>query len=360
MAHPVDLKFNYPSIEQEDQLLHEYFASLLHRDTASLRSFPPYQGHREVLDAAAEWLGLTRGPYGKTVDVVACNSGNHALACILQALRNGHTTIITEPFTYPAFKTIASHNGYTLVPCDFDEHGVTVEGLEKAIDQTKSKIIYLQPTIQNPTCVVMPLQRRQAIAALAKEKELLIIEDDAYRFLCKTPPPAFLELLPENTFHIYSLSKPFTPLIKTALLTVPNRFHSVVVDSIRITSSGVSALLGDLSVFLFKTKKLHEVMEAKQDLAERLQQSVRRILQGLSYQTYPTSFHLWLKLPAHLNADNVVAALAKEGIMAPSGTDFCVGDVAPGTRFMRIALGAEKNPQRLEGALQKVSSLLNW
>ena len=66
-----------------------------------------------------------------------------------------------------------------------DAEGLVVDALERELKQLKdegkrAKLLYFIPNFQNPTGVTTTLERRQRIAALAREYALPIVEDDAY------------------------------------------------------------------------------------------------------------------------------------------------------------------------------------
>ena len=62
------------------------------------------------------------------------------------------------------------------------------------------------PSFQNPTAALMSDQRRQAIAMVALEHRLMVIEDDVYGFLAPDTKP-LSSLLPEDqVFYITSTS----------------------------------------------------------------------------------------------------------------------------------------------------------
>jgi DNA-binding transcriptional MocR family regulator len=350
-----DFIFNYPSVPAEATALAESFASL--NDIPALLPFPPYQGSAETLAAAAGWLKLPAGVYPEVADIVLCTSGNQALSSILHVLQSQHPTIITEPFTYTAFLAIARQKGFHLEPGEFDEHGLTVAGLEKAMHHTQSKVVYLQPTIHNPTCVVMPPERRQDIAQFAKEKGLLLIEDDAYRFLCADAPPSFLNLLPEQTMHVASLSKPFNPSLKTTYLVAPVAWIQPLVDAVRLTSSGNSSLLSRLATSILTSGVLGQIVAQKQWVARDLQERAKTLLGELPYQTHPASYHLWLQLPETLKSTELVALAAQQQISISSGVNFSVSNPKEGERFVRLALAAEKDTRKIEAGIATIAEL---
>lgn len=358
MTAAIDLKLNYPSVEEEIEIAKNYFRKFLVKADQDIWSFPDYQGNAEMINLAAKWLNLSSAIFPGVADIIACNSGNQALLCVFQTLRRDNSIIITEPFTYPAFKSIALQNGYQLQPDAFDENGITLEGLEKAHGETGGRLLYLQPTIHNPTCVVMPLERRKQIAEFAVEKNILIVEDDAYRFLHPNPPASFLELIPENVFHIYSLSKPFNPLIKTAFVIAPKIYKDKITDCVRLSSSGNSSLLSDFAGYLFRTEILQKVIEAKRRLAERLQSVAISIFDELNFKTFPSGFHLWVELPKNIKSTELVNKLARQNIIVSGGTDFSVGASTDGECFIRVALGAERDLMNLEKGLRTIVSLV--
>jgi DNA-binding transcriptional MocR family regulator len=353
-----DLKLNYPSIDAEEIALNNF---IIERKSSfqDFLSFPNYQGKAENLKIASKWLQIETYINSNILDIVECNSANHSLSCLLQTLKQNHQSIITEPFTYPAFKTIALNDGFKLFPSEFDNEGLTIVGLEETYAKTKSKLIYLQPTIHNPTCVVMPLERRKAIAEFARQNDILIIEDDAYRFLHPNPPLRFLDLIPENTFHIYSLSKPFNPFIKTSYLITPSIFKNSITENVRLNSSGHSSLLSGMATFILEKNILNDIILQKQHLAIQLQKRLIPLIENLSFQTFGTSFHIWIKLPEKMESDILVNDLLKNNIIVPNGNDFLVNNLHKRENFIRIALGAEKNIDKLEKALIELMNIID-
>ena len=58
-----------------------------------------------------------------------------------------------------------------------DDAGLRPDALEKACRQNGARLLYLNPTIQNPTTRTMPAQRRHEIARTATTCGVKIIED---------------------------------------------------------------------------------------------------------------------------------------------------------------------------------------
>src|SRR5260370_5940589 len=62
-----------------------------------------------------------------------------------------------------------------------DSQGIMPERLEQACRQHRPGLVYLNPTLQNPTAITLAEDRRQEIASIAKRCHVRIVEDDPYR-----------------------------------------------------------------------------------------------------------------------------------------------------------------------------------
>ncbi len=58
------------------------------------------------------------------------------------------------------------------------------------------------PTLQTPTGVVMPEERRDAVAEIVRKHDAYLLEDDAYAFLFESPPRPISVRIPERSFYV--------------------------------------------------------------------------------------------------------------------------------------------------------------
>src|SRR5437667_2498094 len=79
--------------------------------------------------------------------------------------------------------------GWDIVRADVDE-------LEELLLRYRPKLIYTNPTHQNPTGVTLPIRTRRELLELAARYRVPVVEDDTYRELALTgaapPPPLFM------------------------------------------------------------------------------------------------------------------------------------------------------------------------
>ena len=88
-------------------------------------------------------------------------------------------------------------------------------GISSGVEKSPGlpKFIYVIPDFNNPSGETLTLEQREEIVALARELDLLIVEDSPYREVRYSgePVPSIYSLAPERTLYLGSFSKIFAP-----------------------------------------------------------------------------------------------------------------------------------------------------
>ena len=93
-------------------------------------------------------------------------------------------TILCENPTYMGAMGPFDVRDVNYVSVDMDEEGMRMDALEQRLkEHPEAKLIYVIPDFQNPTGVTMTVERRRRIVELAREYDVLILEDNPYREL---------------------------------------------------------------------------------------------------------------------------------------------------------------------------------
>ena len=104
-----------------------------------------------------------------------------------------------------------------------DEHGMQVELLaDRLAAGLRPKMVYVVPNFHNPSGATMSLARRQQLAALADQYELLIIEDDPYGailFAGEALPP--IASFTERVVYLSTFSKIVAPGFRVGWMIGP-------------------------------------------------------------------------------------------------------------------------------------------
>ncbi len=144
------------------------------------------------------------------------------------------------------------------------------------------------PTPHNALGTVMSPQRRRALVAVARERDLALLEDDAYGSLEAASPSGLARLAPERAFHVISFSKPFGPGLKLSCLVVPPAWRERATDAVRQTVIGAAPLWTGLVSGWLADGTLARLLTPKRAEGARRQAVAREVLAGLDYAAHPT------------------------------------------------------------------------
>ena len=149
------------------------------------------------------------------------------LAC--RALLNPGDTIAVEKPTFLAALSAAQLCEANIVEIPIDQDGIRVDELERLlIEHHPVKALYTMPTFSNPSGAMLSLERRRSLLELAREHEVVVVEDDAYGSLWfdEPPPPSLLSIAqglahPPVFIHMSTFSKIVAPGLRLGWIIAP-------------------------------------------------------------------------------------------------------------------------------------------
>ena len=149
--------------------------------------------------------------------LITCGSqqGLDLLAKII--LNEGDDVLIEEPGYLGAIQVFSVYRS-TFSPVLLKENGLDTEALQKALADRNPKLLYTVPNFQNPAGITYTLENRQEIAAILKDRDILLIEDNPYgelRYRGKDIP-SFKHFLPDQTILLGAFPKLPFPVFVSA------------------------------------------------------------------------------------------------------------------------------------------------
>ncbi|EOD6486785.1 TPA: PLP-dependent aminotransferase family protein [Klebsiella pneumoniae] len=337
-ADVVDLNFNYPSLPDQGDALREALRQLaMAGDIDSHLRYQPHAGRLAERDIIARHLTCQHfAPDAENVLIV--NGAQHGLAVTVMGLLRPGDVVAVDALTYSGFKALAAlyHLELAAIPCR--PEGPDLRALQTLCQQRRVRAVYTMPTLHNPLGWVLNTGQRQALADLARQHDLLIIEDAAYARLVSRPPPPVVSYAPERTVYVTGFSKNIATGLRVGGVISPPRYRPEIERAIRATtwntptliSSLICAWIEDGTVARFETQK-------RQDARQR-QQVAREVLCGLPVVSHPDSYFVWLPLGEESRADRLANALMERRISVSTAEPFCVSATIP--QALRIALGS--------------------
>ena len=358
----LDLGMNTPpppsGLDFDDLLKQGLSQVLMGADAALLMTYHLGGGSDVDRQAGAQWLQPMFGPVDAE-QLVVCPGAQAAIAASILALTEPGDVILAEPVGYPGLRSAATQLGRQLVAVPTDQHGMRPDSLEQACRQHQPALLYLNPTLQNPTAITMPLARRQALLAVAQRCKVRIVEDDPYWLLAEAPPPPLARLAPEQVLYISTLSKCLTPGLRVAFVLVRDpvlreRFQA----ALRSFALMVSPLSAALATQWILGGSAYGLMEGVRKEARLRHRMARDLLAG-RYSGAGDGLHVWLELPGYWSPSQLAQAAHSEGIAITPAEAFATDPTDTHTvHAIRISLGSIKDRSRLQAGLQRLSQLL--
>jgi DNA-binding transcriptional MocR family regulator len=351
MKQSIDLRLNYPVLPGQDAELKAQVKSAL-ENVEVIAALSPAGGTFEDRQTGADWL--SRAGYAiDPADVHIGAGGHHSCVVALLAAGLQNKTVVVEALTYSNFRSIAAMLNVKLIPCSADNLGIVPSSLEEVCKTGKADALYIMPAVNNPTGTVLPADRRKEIVTIARENNLLIIEDDAYGFLDDSALLNFLHLAPERTFYIYSFSKPLAPFAKVSYLVAPPLFAERVTEALRLTSAHLSAVLSSVVNTMIRSGRLKEIINEKRKIGFERQQKAQLLLKDYNVYGHKNGWHLWVNLPEHIRSSELNERLAKDGVSIVPSTAFSASEKVY-EQGIRIALGGEADFSRVIEGIERV------
>lgn len=357
---PVDLSMNLPPEPDDPELIARMQAGVdyVTRDIVSLLRYQGFGGTQADKDAASSWLG--RRALVPAQDRVFVSPGAHpALVGIVSILAKPGDTIVSEAITYPGIRSIAAQLGVDLVGLPMDDDGIEPEALTDACKKLKPKAIYLNPTLQNPTTLTVPDQRRREIVAIARRFHVPIIEDDAYGFIPEHGHghSPFAAIAPDLTWHVAGLAKCIGAGLRAAYVVVPDtRSAWPFASALRAATVMASPFTVALVTRWIEDGTADTMLRFIRAETTARQKLAAEIMPPNSYRADPLSFNMWVPVPKPWTRSGFVEHMRSTGIGVVASDAFVASGIAPDA--VRICLGGPIGRPQVKSALEYIAHAL--
>jgi DNA-binding transcriptional MocR family regulator len=366
---PLDLTLNLPPSGPAAARLGETLTRLGTRsDLARYIAIPPQPGLDRHRQAGAEWLRRWANVADADWRRILVTSGaQHGMSLALDAICRQGETILTDAVTFHGASAIADHRGFSLIGVAMDREGLLPDALEEAVLRTGARVVYVQPTLQNPTARSMSLARREAIVRVARRHDLWLLECDVYSPLARAGAVRrgetveivpIASLAPERTLYAGSVSKSFGAGLRVGYLVAPSEalFDRLCLGMrAGIYSTGT---LGPLvaSEWIADGSADDILREVAGEAEHRSTVALRALGTAAEQPSHPASLHLWLPM-SELAAERTAGRLFRHRLIVTPPSSFTIaGDLTSG---LRLCLGSLPDQASLDRALAIVSSTLS-
>jgi 2-aminoadipate transaminase len=169
----------------------ELYAKLMARvaaeSTARALQYGPTEGMAATVSCIVEVMAR-EGTLVDPSEVIVTTGGQQVIDLVCKTLIDPGDVIVAEAPTYPGAVPTFSAYEADVEQIEIDGDGMPIDELERTLDRLQAegrrpKFIYTIPNFQNPGGVTMSLARRRRLVEVARERELLVLEDNPYGLL---------------------------------------------------------------------------------------------------------------------------------------------------------------------------------
>ena len=372
MNDPSIISFGGGAIAAEclpiDQI-REICNTILKKETRGIEAlaYGPVMGVRDLREVIVRDLLAPKGVQASAETVMILTGGLEAMNLMCQIFIEPGDVILVESPTFIHSVEVFEMFQAKCIAVEMDEYGLLVDDLEKKIVEFKPKMVYTIPTFQNPSGRTLSRERRQKVAELASEYDVIVLEDDPYRDI-----RYFGEDLPtiksfdktNHTILANSFSKIFSAGLRLGYIWAEAEVISKLCDAKSATNSHTSMLPQILCAEFFNQGYYEEHLKKLVALYSVRRDTMMRCLreyfpEGTKWTEPDGGLFTWVQLPEGMNS----AELLKMAVQPPykvafvSGEGFFAEKGGKGADCLRLSFGSNR-PELIEEGMKRLGDLV--
>ena len=253
----------------------------------------------------------------------------------------GDGVVVENPCYLAALQAFSAFEG-SFLPVDSDDDGMRVDQVERVLQQSRAKLIYVVSDFHNPKGTTLSLERREQLIEISRRHRIPILEDDPYgelRYRGQRVPPLAAMDKEGLVIQLSTFSKTLSPGMRLGWVAASDE----IIQGLIVTKQ--AADLHTTTVEQRAAAKLltsfdyaGHIAELRQVYGERcttMLDSLERHFPASTKWTRPEGgLFIWVELPASLNAEDVLAEALREKVaFVPGNSFFASGDRK---HFMRL------------------------
>ncbi len=316
----------------------------------------------QILDVMA-----LEGISGSADDVIVTTGSQHALELFSKLFIDPGDVVLAEGPSYVTAMVIFRSYQAEVDHIPMDEHGLIPEALREHIARLKAagrrvKFLYTVPTFHNPAGVTLSWQRRLEILEIARQNDILVLEDNPYGLLYfgEKPPAAMRSVERDGVVYLGTFSKTLAPGFRVGWALAPHAIREKLIlanEAAVLSPSSFSQLV--ISEYLRDADWRGQIDTFRGVYRERKEAMISALqehLPELSWTNPNGGFYVWLTLPPHLDSKAMLPRAVTELVAYTPGTAF-YGD-GSGAQNIRLSF-CYPTPENIKVGVRRLANVIN-
>jgi 2-aminoadipate transaminase len=347
-GYPDDAMFAWDEFRSiaDDLLLHQ---------RAGVLQYGATRGYRPLIEVIAG-LMAQRGIPTSHEHIVVTNGSQQGLDLVARILLNPGDVVMVELPSYTGAISAFRGVGAELVGVRQEADGCDLADLDETLIRLRRegrtvKFFYTVPNFQNPTGLLVGLEKRRRLLEWADRHDVLIVEDDPYRdlYFPDVSSEADLRAIAADdrqgrVIYLSSFSKTLAPGFRVAWLSAA----PALVARIELAKQACRRGVLERQLPLLRDHYMRKRDVMTQALTETLGDT-------LTWELPRGGFFLWARLREPLDGDSLLPLAIARSVIYVAGSAFFVTGQEP--QFIRLSFSSP-SPERIrEGARRLAASI---
>jgi DNA-binding transcriptional MocR family regulator len=275
----------------------------------------PAEGDPGLIFTLSRFYGL---PAKRMMVISGAQQGLDLVAKVFRT--NLSDALLFEDPTYPG--AISLFKARHFVPMEDD--GPNLKRLDEKINST-IRLFYTMPAVHNPTGLTYSLEKKQAISRIAEKHDLYIIEDDCFSEFQDPPARRFIDLSPERTIYIKSLSQITVSGVRLGLIVVPESLFSQFLYAKFSSDIASFGMIQRCMCELFTQGVIHEHLNSVQHKIDQRRNQLLDVIEGMDHLSaagHQAGYSLWVKSDRRLTLEPAPWSRGEEFSFSPEARSF--------------------------------------
>jgi 2-aminoadipate transaminase len=346
----------------------EITRELLSGADGAVLQYGPTRGYKPLLDAIAGIMHA-RGVQSTSDRLLITTGSQQGLDLVARVLLDPGDVVLVELPTYTGAITAFRNVQAAMVGVRQEEDGIDLDALDGTFTRVtgegrRVRILYVVPNFQNPTGLLIGLEKRKRLLEWAERRNVLIVEDDPYRELYFEDSASEADVRPiradderGRVVYLSSFSKTLAPGYRVAWIDAP----APLTAKFELAKQAEDLCTGALDQRVVYEACHRGVLARQLPKLRRYYQQKRDVMvDALTHEfgksmTWPSpsgGFFLWATLPDAVDADAMITRAVENGVIYVAGEAFFVNGA--GRNLIRLAFSSA-SPDKIREGVARLS-----
>ena len=375
VAHATDLVSFAPGYPDDTLFpwdeLRDISGSLLSGADATALQYGPTRGYRPLLEAIVDLLTV-RGITARVDELLVTSGSQQGIDLAARVLVSPGEVVLVELPTFTGAIAAFKNAQADVVGVRQEQDGIDLDDLDRVWQRERRagkaiKLLYVIPNFQNPTGLLLALDKRRRLLEWADRRDVLIVEDDPYGSLYFENVATAAETRPlkaddvnGRVLYLSTFSKTLAPGFRVGWMTAApmliDRFDTAK-QSVDLTSGILDQRLVYEAVRRGIVERLAPKLRARyRHKCDVMEQALREHLADrLTWPSPKGGFFVWATLPPGQTDLDLLERALEHGLVFVIGSAFHVNGTGHDT--IRLSFSAP-TPERIVEGVKRLATVL--